>query len=195
MFEEWNVFKNRGLHFIHLNINSSLSKNEELGFVAKPNNAAVVRICESKADASVFEQEISIDNHKILRCDRNRHSVRVACYIRNDLSYNILSVFPCGIENIFLEILLPNSKPVIVGTIYHPLSQNSFLKLLCSNMNTINPVDNEIYILGDFNIKSGLNDSYILEKKNILNTKSIPSDIKRFYCKSINKGPNNDQNQ
>ena len=192
---EWNVFKNRGLHFIHLNINSSLSKNEELGFVAKPNNAAVVRICESKADASVFEQEISIDNHKILRCDRNRHSVRVACYIRNDLSYNILSVFPCGIENIFLEILLPNSKPVIVGTIYHPLSQNSFLELLYSNMNTINPVDNEIYILGDFNIKSGLNDSYILEKKNILNTKSIPSDIKRFYCKSINKGPNKDQNQ
>ena len=143
----------------------------------------------------MFEQEISIDNYKILRCDRNRHSVRVACYIRNDLSYNILSVFPCGIENIFLQILLPNSKPVIVGTIYHPLSQNSFLELLYSNMNTINPVDNEIYIIRDFNIKLGLKDSYILEKKNILNTKSIPSDIKRFYYKSINKGPNKDQNQ
>ena len=181
MFEEWNVFKNRGLHFIHLNINSSLSENEELGFVAKPNNAAVVRICESKADASVFEQEISIDNHKILRCDRNRHSVRVACYIRNDLSYNILSVFPFEFENIFFEILLLNSKPVIVGTIYRPPSQKNFLELLNSNMDKIHSVDNEIYILGDFNINLFLNDSYVLEKNNILNSKSIPNDVKSYH--------------
>ena len=74
----------------------------------------------------VLEQEINIDNYKILRCDRNRHGGGVACYIRNDLSYNILSVFPCEIENIFFKILLPNSKPVIVGTIYCPPSQNNF---------------------------------------------------------------------
>ena len=49
-------------------------------------------ICESKLDASVLEQEISIDNYKVLRCVRNRNGV--ACYVRNDLSYNILSVFP-----------------------------------------------------------------------------------------------------
>ena len=44
------------------------------------------------------------------------------------------------------------SKPVIVGTIYHPPSQNNFLELLNSNMNKINLVENEIFILGDFNI-------------------------------------------
>ena len=32
-------------------------------------------------------------------------------------------------------------------------------------MNKINSVDNEICILGDFNIKLFLNDSYILEKE------------------------------
>ena len=56
-------------------------------------------------------------------------------------------------------------KPVIVETIYRPPSQNNFLELLNSNMNKINSVDNEIYILGDFNINLFLNDSYILEKK------------------------------
>ena len=162
---EWNVFKNRGLHFIHLNINSLLPKIEELRFIAKSTNAAVIGICESKLDASVLEQEINIDNYKILRCDRNRHGGGVACYIGNDLSYNILSVFPCEIENIFFEILLPNSKPVIVGTIYRPPSQNNFLELLNSNMNKINSVDNEIYILGDFNINLFLNDVYDFEKK------------------------------
>ena len=67
---EWNVFKNRGLHFIHLNINSLLPKIEELRFIAKSTNAAVIGICESKLDVLVLKQEISIDNYKILRCDR-----------------------------------------------------------------------------------------------------------------------------
>ena len=125
-----------------------LSEIEKLCFVAKSTNAAVIDICEStnaavidicesKLDASVLEQEISFDNYKILHFDRNRHGGGVACYIRNDLSYNILFVFPCEIENIFFEILLPNSKLVIVGTIYCPPSQNSFLRLLNSNMNKI----------------------------------------------------------
>ena len=178
---EWNVFKNRGLHFIHLNINSLLPKIEELRFIAKSTNAAVIGICESKLEASVLEQEINIDNYKILRCDRNRHGEGVACYIRSNLSYNILSVFSREIEKIFFEILLPNSKPVIVGTIYCPPSQNNFLELLNSNMNKINSVDNEIYILGDFNINLFLNDSYVLEKNNILNSKSIPNDVKSYH--------------
>ena len=70
----------------------------------------------------MLEQEIRIDNYKTLHCDRNRHCGGVACYIRDDLSYNILYVFPCQIENIFFEILLPNLKSVIVETIYHPPS-------------------------------------------------------------------------
>ena len=150
-------------------------------FFAKSTNAAVIGIYESKLDTSALEQEINIDNYKILRCDRSRHGGGVACYIRNDLSYNILSVFPREIENIFFEILLPNSKPVIVGTIYRPPSQNNFLELLNSNMNKINSVDNEIYILGDFNINLFLNDCYVLEKDNILNSKSIPNDVKSYH--------------
>ena len=110
-----------------------------------------IGICESKLDVSVLEQELSIDNYKIMRCDRHRHE-GVACCIRNDLRYNIRFVFPYEIENIFSKILLPNSKPVIVGTIHHSPCQNNFLELLNSNMNKINSVDNEIYILGDFNI-------------------------------------------
>ena len=103
---------------------------KELCFIAKSTNAASIGICESKLDPLVLEQEINIDNYKILCCDKNRHSGWVAYYIRNDLSYNILSVFPREIGNIFFEILLPNLKPVIVGTIYHSLSQNNFLELL-----------------------------------------------------------------
>ena len=45
---------------------------------------------------------------KLFVSDRNRHGGGVAYYIGNDVSYNVLSVFPCEIENIFFEILMPN---------------------------------------------------------------------------------------
>ena len=41
---------------------------------------------------------------------RNRQGGRVACYLRNDLSYSILSISPSEIENIFFEILLLTSS-------------------------------------------------------------------------------------
>ena len=87
---KWNVFKSRGLHFIHLKINSLLPTIEEVK--AKSTNTTIIGISESKLDESVLEPKIEIDDNKILRCDRNKHGGGVACYIRNDLSYNIMSV-------------------------------------------------------------------------------------------------------
>ena len=77
-----------------------LPKIEELRFIAKSTNAAVIGICESKLDASVLEQEINIDNYEILCCDRNRQSGGVACYIRNDLTYNFLENFSLKFYNL-----------------------------------------------------------------------------------------------
>ena len=125
----------------------------------------IIGISESKLHESVLEPKIQIDNYKILQCDRNRHGGGVACYIRNDLSYNILSVFPGEIKSVFFEILLPNSKPITVGTIYRPLNQSNFLEVPNENMNKIDSISNEIYIFGDFNINLCLNNSYIFSKK------------------------------
>ena len=80
----------------------------------------IIGISESKLDESVLEPDIEIDNYKILQCDRNRHGGGVACYIRKDLSYNIISVFPSEIESVFFEIWLPNSKLITAGNIYRP---------------------------------------------------------------------------
>ena len=85
-----------------------------------------IGISESKLDESVLEPEIQIDDYEILRCDRNSHGGGVACYVRNDLIYNILFVFPREIENVFFEILLPSSKPITVEKIYLPPNQSNF---------------------------------------------------------------------
>ena len=62
----------------------------------------IIGISGSKLDESVLEPEIQIDDYKIIRCDRNRQGGGVACYIKNDLSYNILFVFLR--ESVFFEI-------------------------------------------------------------------------------------------
>ena len=98
---EWNIFKHRGLHFLHLSINSLLPKIDELRHIARLTNAAVIGISKSKLDDSVLTSEIQIEGFDLLRCDRNRHGGGVACYIKSELSYNVKSYFPKDIENIF----------------------------------------------------------------------------------------------
>ena len=46
----WLPFKKRGLHFLHININSILSKIDELRHIAKLSNASVIGVSESKLD-------------------------------------------------------------------------------------------------------------------------------------------------
>ena len=178
---EWSVFNSRGLHFIHLNINSLLPKIDELRNIAKLSNATVIGISELKLDHSVLSSEIHIHNYNTFRCDRNRHGGWVVCYIRNDLSFDVKPFFQPEIENVFFEILLPNTKPIVVGIIYRPPSQSEFLEIINTHFSKLDTNNNEIYILGDFNINLYLNNSYIFLKNNLLQSQSITSDIKKYY--------------
>ena len=118
--KECDIFKIKGLHLLNLNVIKILPKIDELRYVGKLSNATVIGITESKVDNYIL-------NYQILRCDRNRKVGRVACYIRNDLSYIEENFFPEKIENIFFEILLPKTKPIFVEIIYRPPNQNNFL--------------------------------------------------------------------
>ena len=103
-------------------------------------------------DDSFLSSEIQIENYDLICSDRNRHGGGVACFIRNDLSYNTKSFLPSKIENIFIEICVPHSKPLVVGTVYCPPSQGSFTETTTEHSSKINTNDTEICILGDFNI-------------------------------------------
>ena len=54
--------------------------------------------------------------------------------------------------NIFFESLLPNTKPIVVGTIYRPPNQTNFMEILNENLSKVDTNGAETYILGDFNI-------------------------------------------
>ena len=145
-------------------------------------------IFESKLDDSVPTSEIQIDEYDLLRCDRNRHEggkggveegVGVACYIRNDSNYNVQSYFPNEIENILIlfELLLPNTKPIVVGTIYCPPNQTNFMEIFNENLSKVDTNNVETYILGDFNINLWQNGHYVFQKHNFLSCLSVPNDV------------------
>ena len=166
--KECDKFKIKGLHLPHLNVNSLLPKIDELRYIVKLSNAAVMGTTESKLDDCILDSEIQTNNYQILRCDRNRKGGRVACYVRNNLSYIKKDFLPEEIENIFFETLLPKTKPITVRIIYRPPNQNNLLQTLNENFAKLDTLKKELYILGDFNINLYQNQNHIGCKNNNL---------------------------
>ena len=141
-------------------------KIDELRHIARLTNAVVIRFSELKLNDSVPTSEIQIDEYDFLCYDRNKHGGGVACYIRNDLSYNIRLYFPKDIENIFFELILPNTRPIVVDTIYCPPNQTNFMEIFNENVYKVDTNNVQTYILGDFNINLWQNGHYVFQKHN-----------------------------
>ena len=157
-----------------------LPKIDELRDIAKRTKAAVIGISESKLDSTVLDPEIFIDNYEILHFDRNRHGGGVACYIRSDISYKLNSFLPNEIENITFDILMPHTKPILVGIIYRPPKQSKFLDIFEENLPKLNKSYHEIYFLGDFNINLFENGKYVFQKSSS-NNKNLDSFTKKYH--------------
>ena len=163
--ENLKVFKNRGLHFIHLNINSLLSKIDELREIVKASNVTVLGITESKLDDSTNKCEIYIVGYNIIRRDRNRKGRGVVCYASNKICFSAKNCISSKIKNIFIELRILKTKSITFAIIYKPPDQLRFLNILPDSLNTLNILNEEWNILGNLNIKSRENGTLIREKK------------------------------
>ena len=54
----WKTFENKGLHFLHLNLNSILLKLDDLKTTAGNTKAVIIGITESKVDNSISDSEV-----------------------------------------------------------------------------------------------------------------------------------------
>ena len=59
--------------------------------------------------------------------------------------------------------MFSKTKPLSVGIVYKPLSQSQFLRQMIAEFEALD-LDNEIYVLGDFNINLLFQDKYVLNK-------------------------------
>ena len=55
---EWHAFKVKGIHQIHLNVNSFIPKIDEIRYIVARTNVAVIGISESKLDEAILLSEI-----------------------------------------------------------------------------------------------------------------------------------------
>ena len=167
--------------FLHLNINSVLPKIDELRIIAKNMNPSVIGLSETKLDSSVLNEEIEIDGYTLERSDRNRRGGGVACYIRNNHSYNLRANFSDEIENIFLDIMLPKTKPILIGVVYRPPDQPGFVENFSEAiLNSTNFDSQEVYILGDFNINVLDNSHLVKSYKEVCSLHGLKQIIETF---------------
>ena len=93
-------------------------------------------------------------------------AVLLAKYIKKERHYNVRANCPTNFENIFLDLLLPNSKPILVGILYRPPDQSGFLDMVASAIANMEDFDkHEAYLLGDFNFNLWDKSKYIFETR------------------------------
>ena len=154
----------KGLLFVHANVRSLLPKLPEISLFLNRTKAAILAISESWLDNTVTNAELNIDGYSVLRKDRNRHGGGVCIYINNNLNYDVKNNTVPDIEYIAIDLLLPKTRPITFGVFYRPPNDSSFVTKLGAVFDGFDP-QNEIYLMGDFNIctkqKTSLCRSYL----------------------------------
>ena len=62
----WEPLNKKGLHFLHININSLLLKKDEIRRIVNKTKAATIGITESRLDHAVPDSEVNFPGYDIL---------------------------------------------------------------------------------------------------------------------------------
>ena len=184
-----NIFQKRGMYFIHLNLNSLLSKIDKICYIAKLINATVIGLSKTNLGNTVLISELEIEGHGLVKSNRSRRGGGVACFVKNSISYNRKPNFCINIDSIFIEIFLSKSKPVLIGILYRSPNQYNFVNCLERTFGETNLFEShESYLLGDININLKPKDKEIFRQKssNNINKEMIYCTRKKSYPNSIN---------
>ena len=143
--------------------------------------ATVTGITETKLYNTVYDSEVTIEGCSLVRNDRNRKGGSVACYIRSNSCYSRKTCLSDNLENIFIDFLFPKTKPKSVGIFYKPPSQTRFSEQIITEFESLE-LNNELYILGDFNMNLLFKGNCILNKTHEIKTISLK--IKKYneFC-------------
>ena len=117
----------------------------------------------------------------MIRRDREGHAGGVCAYIRDDLAFNVRQdLNNSDLEDLWLEILLPKSKPLYIGICYRTNNNNKFLDCLENTLSKLRS-DCDFLILGDINICLIKNKSKLCNEYKKL--------LRFFGCKQIIESP------
>ena len=149
-----NIFEcleGKGLQFIHLNARSMFHKLPEIDYIAKKVNPAIISISETWFDESFTDTSVDIEGYKIKRRDRDTRSGGVCVYIRDNLDFHLREDLQNdALEDLWIELLFPKTKPLIVGTCYRAPDNSAAKDCIEATLTKLSPGCDAI-LLGDFN--------------------------------------------
>ncbi|CAC5397465.1 unnamed protein product [Mytilus coruscus] len=125
------LVKRKGLHFIQCNARSLLPKLSEIKIVAAKTKAAVISITVSWLDNAVTNAEIHIEGYNIVRLDRSRNDGGVCVFIKEDIAFSPRQdLHDNRLEALWIDIVIPKTKTITIGTVYRPPKRRPFLLTL-----------------------------------------------------------------
>ena len=146
----------RPLHIIYYNARSLLPKLDELCAVAEANNPDVICIVESWQSDEILDDEIAINNYRILR---HGHGGGIVMYIHSSLSSQVLSVGANGHELLVVSVSTLNSLcKFCISLFYRPRSCVDAIDTLCMTpfslliLGFLASVFDSFILLGDINV-------------------------------------------
>ena len=113
----------KGLKIAHLNICSFVNKFDYSDILLHDNNIDIFCVSETWTESNTDDSELMINGYDFCRLDRTNGMTYggVMCYIKENLSFKQnTDIHDDEVESMFIEINLPNTKPVAIGTVYRP---------------------------------------------------------------------------
>ena len=154
----------------------------------------VISISETWLKPSLPDSHVTMPGYKIYRKDRmGKTGGGAALYIRqtyctNQLSFlsNIITVA----DSIWVKISIPKRRPIILGSIYLPPSNNKsdFIDQLNTTLENPCFTTSDIILSGDFNINFNTNSTHRLKLENLTSSLNLRQTIDGFTYICPNSG-------
>ena len=184
----------KGIHIVHLNLQSLRNKLDQLNLYLNNSPINVLTFSESWLSSSIPDNMLDINGYTLYRNDRSwrenpqsdiKRGGGVGAYIlssytiaESDLKY--LNTSNKDIESLWIKLIMPKQKDIIIGTIYRPPMGDvkTCTKYLVDTITTITERHNaELFLLGDFNVNYlDTNSSSYKELKTLLHM----TDLKQY---------------
>ena len=122
------ILLRKGFHFLHANTCSLLPKLPEVRFLVSRTRASIFAATETWLNSLIGDGKVDVPDFKIIRRDRDRTGGGVALFVRKDVTFNPRPDLSVDLlEALWIEILLPRTKGILVGVFYRPPSDAEFL--------------------------------------------------------------------
>ena len=152
----------KGFKIVHLNIRSLPRKIDQLRLILTNSNIDIFTLSETWLHKKIDPHLIHIQGYKTVRLDRATSPAKkrgggLLIYVKEDIDVQTQEqecMSSKDLEIQWIRIKRPHSRNILLANIYRPPggNLNQAIKLLGKGINSIRKLNEELVILGDFNV-------------------------------------------